>query len=590
MYLVLIETSGNQSYIFCTNKLRENIGASELTYRAGTQWVMEAVAAINTGQTPEYSSETSFRHMLLDPNLNQPIDNAKIEVIIATSGKALLLANDREDAKQVIQSVTKKALQAASGLDICGIISDKFDLETGDLGKMNQQLHQQFEGVRGARPGPDTRFLRLPVVAECATSGLPAAVCQDQNGRAVLRSKVSEQKRSSRDAGFNRIQSLLKSRNDRYEFLGNISQFEDDFADNISWLSVVHADGNGLGQIFLDFGKDIDIDCGSINRNRYYIDQYRQFSIAIDICTEQAFLDAIESVFVGTQQPEGTAPIIIPLVPLILGGDDLTVVCDGRYALQFTQQFLTKFEYHTQNPVMLPVVGASRIIIDRANKHLSADRLSACAGITVMKKHFPFSVAYSLAEELIKSAKTVKDIIKEDGKTIPCSAIDYHILYDSSGVDLKSIRAKLEIANPLTRLYCRPYVVSEPSWYPESYQEWIDRHHWTKLTDRVDALTKKDIDRVDALRAKDDEDRYLLPNSQMHDLRESLFLGRDGADARYQLIRNRYLDRKIDKLEGESNSLFWSELKKPQESNSGQIYTTGLLDAMDAASFWEGRQ
>ena len=127
----------------------------------------------------------------------------------------MILVKNRELGKQIIRTVTARALIKAPGLDICGVISEEFDWkDDGAVDRMNKQLHQRFESVRGQRPGVDTRFMRLPVVGECSTSGLPAWKADPiGEGEVALRSKVSQFKRDARDDGFNRIQGLLAQRN-----------------------------------------------------------------------------------------------------------------------------------------------------------------------------------------------------------------------------------------------------------------------------------------------------------------------------------------------------------------------------------------
>ena len=200
MYLVLIETSGNQNYIFSTNKLKENIGASELTYRSGTKWVLDAVGEI-TGSTSlqVWKDSDRLRKLLLDPTINPPIENSatKIEVIIAASGKSLLLVKSEVDAKKIIQAVTYKALREAPGLEIAGVFCE-FDWNSKTLGEINKKVHKEYERVRSLKPSVDLRFLRLPVVDECATSGLPASkALRNPEKELVPTSLVSEIKQKA---------------------------------------------------------------------------------------------------------------------------------------------------------------------------------------------------------------------------------------------------------------------------------------------------------------------------------------------------------------------------------------------------------
>ncbi len=548
MHLVLIETSGNQAYLFATNRLRENIGASELTYRVGTEFVLEAVA--NQGGAKLWSKKDSPQELRAKLNNAPKIDNAAIEVIIATSGKALLLVKDKPVAKAIISEVTERALQYTPGIDVCGVISQEFDWQQEDIDLKIKEVHKIFEEIRSSRPHPSARFPTLPITSLCANSGLPAyRLSKDKTAI----SKVSDTKQKAAEHWYSRINQILQGSG--YSVAKSLNDMEKYF-EAIDWLAIVHADGNGLGQIFMNF-KDF-INCPDktiLENNRIYVDKLQQFSLALEDATENAFRKALRVV--------KNQKIVLPIVPLVLGGDDLTVICDGKYALEFTRIFLKEFETETAQ---------KSIFAEIAKQALNAPRLSACAGVAITKPHFPFHNSYKLAEQLIKEAKTVKQKVQKDGKPYPCSAMDFQILYDSSFTELSEIRQRLLVDNGKTRLTAKPYVVTPKNDLEEVEAGWAKNHHVNDLLTRIEIFLQKDK-----------ENRPVLPNTQVHNLREGLFLGKKEADGRLQLIFERYKEELHKFLENDynqDNTLF-------RQTETEQLWETRFIDAFEAAAFWE---
>lgn len=553
-HLVLLETSGNQEYIFGTNKLRENVGSSELTYRSGTQFALETVASMGGPYGLWDENPSRLRMNVANPDLNPPIENGPtgIEVIIATSGKTLLLVQDAEKAKEFVKRVTLRALKEAPGLDLAGVVSP-FDWHKDPLHGAIGSAFGEFEEVRTSRPSPRERFQLLPPVETCSSSGLPG------NGllETRVRSAPSMAKHSAADGWIGRIRQISPSGIDLPK---NVGELEKRFED-LDWTAVIFGDGNGLGQIFLDFQNH-----AKAKDNRDYVDKLRRFSLAIEECTEEAFAEALKWLATAgaAKTKKNAKSRILPVVPLLLGGDDFSVICDGEYAVPFTREFLRAFEEASARPDrqggIIPEVAA-----------LWLGRLSACAGIAVTKPHFPFFSAHRLAEDLLKSAKDVKKIVRSPNGPYPCSAIDFHILYDASCSDLKEIRKRLIVDSGRTRLTAKPYVVTEmdDGWRPQSGQEWAEAHAIGGLESRIEAIL-----------ATDGDGRRKLPNSQLHDLREGLFLGREAADGRMRLIRHRYADKGLDTLlekAEDEGSLFRSDKEE---------HETRFLDAMDAAAFF----
>ena len=73
----------------------------------------------------------------------------------------------------------------------------------------------------------------------------------------------------------------------------------------------------------------------------------------------------------------------LPIRCLIMDGDDLTFICGARFALPAVVFFM-------------------RQLMELADSTLS---VTACAGIAFVRSHFPFRIAYQIAEECCDNAK-----------------------------------------------------------------------------------------------------------------------------------------------------------------------------------------
>ena len=138
------------------------------------------------------------------------------------------------------------------------------------------------------------------------------------------------------------------------------------------------------------------------------------------------------------------------MLPVVVGGDDVTFACWADVALDLTAAFIRAFEEQTAlKQTIVDVVGAVSPAGAAAGRGLTA-----AAGIAYVKPHHPFSASYALAEELTASAKRVNAAGRRQ-----VSALDFHVTFESTLADLEVLRAPL--AGIELPRHGGPYVVDD---------------------------------------------------------------------------------------------------------------------------------
>lgn len=464
----IIDTSGIQPYIFGSNRLRENIGASHLVAEATNSWVKESLGRLSQELQRQGKPKSAVHTRINDPSARPHIensdDNLAAELVYTGGGNAIALFQTLEYAIQFTQILTLRALQEAPGLTLL-VVHQEFNWENALFEilrelrfKLEQQKHQRI---------PSAPLLGMSVTADCTSTRLAAVDMSDRYGvpadSAYPISREVREKLRSVDRANDRLNAQLKPAFSetarRCEFPKDVDDMGRSSTES-SYIAVVHADGNGMGNRFQNYGKD--------ESNRGYIAEMRRLSQSIN----EAGLEALKSVVRRLTQSIQEGEVIgslgrfslkdnyLPFRPLVYGGDDVTFVCDGRLGLELAAQFLKSFGQQ-----LLP----------------DGKPLTACAGVCIVKTHYPFARAYAMSEALCRQAK---QYVREESKT-SFSALDWHIA--SSGLlgSITEIR-KREYQSQEGSLTLRPIALDRPrewrTWSSFSQvvhafqgEEWRDR-------------------------------------------------------------------------------------------------------------------
>ena len=166
------------------------------------------------------------------------------------------------------------------------------------------------------------------------------------------------------------------------------------------WIAVVHADGNGVGTLFQDFPSAAGRRCRtselSLEEFSYYLGAV---SAELEEATCEAFAAAVTAA-AGSDRPRDT------VLPLVIGGDDVTFACHAGIATPLVREFLDEFHRRTARQETLAEL-AGQLAGTGAGRAGQAG-LTSSAGIAIVKPHHPFSSAYELAADLCENAKVVK--------------------------------------------------------------------------------------------------------------------------------------------------------------------------------------
>jgi len=323
-------------------------------------------------------------------------------IVVNAAGNIKLIFNEEEKSQleELVKNFTKEVRQGAFGITISQAV---VVFEEGELKDSFNILEKRLMEARNQLEVPLDMSINLIELA----SKTAKPIVDDKKDKATLQKEKAYEDAYKNNKEFSQIGKLKNSK---------------------SKIAIIHADGNGLGAMIASMAKDLKSD-------EEVREMYKTFSSQLKEATDSAIDEAEKAVEK------------LKLRRVIVGGDDLTVICDANSALEFTYEYLYHFEKKTK-------------------EIFKNDGLTACAGIAYCNHKYPFHYAVNLAESLCKESKKHSKKLNED---LAPSSLMFHNIQSSSFTDYEDyIESELTLRpNEHEEIYLNygPYFIEKQDEY-----------------------------------------------------------------------------------------------------------------------------
>ena len=416
MILAQYSIRSKQEYIFKTNKVLEIIGASE-----------------NIARIWEFLLKTASENNLKVRNSREKFDINEIKKefeqnslnvveLFCGGGNETLLIDSKENYLRLNRAFSKKLISKYPGMIPMVVgIEVKGDEYSSDYRK----LKLEEEKKKNVMEQPWNMFTVPFAMMDRNTFQPYSRVITIENKQV----RMTDESYSKYIVG----RKLRNSNNDIRFFDEMVTQKGKE-----SLLAIVHADGNNMGYKIMgmlkdekDYNKAIPLMRDFTNTTADCFEVYGEE--ALKRCKERLLKENAKQI-----NEKKLKESSLSYRRIIRSGDDVTIICNGRFVMDYVKAYLDAVQNYQK---------------DKGGKW----GYSSCAGICIFHSHFPFSTAYSIAEQACDDGAKVKVHSSDvSGKLVEQGWMDFHFIHNGIGGDLKEIRKNQGI----NRCVARPWLVS----------------------------------------------------------------------------------------------------------------------------------